>query len=42
MPSSFHVNLFALMPVRCPSSTCVSVMAETLRVQASVCTRFFM
>lgn len=40
MPPSFHVNLFALMPVHCPSSTCVSVMAETLRVRTSVCTRF--
>ena len=29
MPSSFHVNLFALMPVRCSSSTCEAVMAET-------------
>ena len=29
MPSSFHVNLFALMPVRCSSSTCEVVMAET-------------
>ena len=22
MPSSFHANLFALVPARCPSSTC--------------------
>ncbi len=29
MPSSFHVNLFALMPVRCSSSNCEAVMAET-------------
>lgn len=29
MPSSFHVNLFALMPVRCSSSTCEAVMAGT-------------
>ena len=29
MLSSFHVNLFALMPVRCSPSTCKAVMAET-------------
>lgn len=29
MPSSFHVNLFALMPVRCLFSACVAVMAGT-------------
>ncbi len=26
MPSSFHANLFALVPARCPSSTCGVVM----------------
>ena len=30
MPSSFHANLFALVPARCPSSTCDVAMVRHL------------
>ena len=30
MPSSFHANLFALVPARCPSSTCDVAMVRYL------------
>ena len=30
MPSSFHANLFALVPARCPSSTCGVAMVRHL------------